>query len=210
MQHWAPLATLLLWLVGLLAPTPAAAQPPSVNLHLDRPAERGCRLRKADLQPIIPRSNPFFSQHTFDPESKKETAQLDPHRRLQVEQDACLRHHVRLVYTLEPPVAARLGLPGLAQEVLDLLNRLNHGDLTYAARKPDLERALLDALAKVGLNMSFNFPLVDRTYVGQVWKEGDRAFVKLEIVRFVHREVIRSGGVKKYEDDGYFQPGMER
>ena len=167
-----------------------------------------CRIKAKDLQPIIDRYNPFFTDKSWDNASKTETGRLDPMRLLIIRQKGCLRHHIMYVLHIEPSEVEDNDRFWIT-ELLVMLKRVHFNDPRYIEYKKDFEKEYIRQFLANGLNSTFNFPLNDRTFICRVEKGDWGAKIKLEAVRFVFKENIKQPGIAREKDDGWFKGGSK-
>jgi hypothetical protein len=170
------------------------AQSPSAN----------CILNTADLHPVIDRYNPFFTDKTWENDSKTETARLDAHRLLVIKQKACTRHHVLLVLHVDPAAIVQEDRFWIT-EMLVLMKRVYFSDPEYAEYKAKFEKEFVRQFLAVGLNSSFNFPIDDRTFICKIESGDWGAKIRLESVKFLVKERINQPGIAREKDDGWLQ-----
>lgn len=161
-----------------------------------------CRMTEDDLHPIIDRYNPFFTDRTWDDNSKTETARLDPERLMVIRQKACIRHHVLFTMHVDATAIEQTDRFWIT-ETLMMLKRVYFGDPEYAEYKVKFEKEYIRQFLAVGLNASFNFPIDDRTFICKIETGDWGAKVKLESVKFLMQEKIKQPGIAREKDDGW-------
>jgi hypothetical protein len=179
-----------LLLLCLLAAVPAMAQ-------------EDCRMTPEQMQPIIDRYNPFFTDHTWEDATKTETARLDPTRVVVIKQKACLRHHVLFSMHVDPEAIEDVDRFWIS-EMLMMLKRVYFNDPVYAEYKKGFEKEYIRQFLAAGLNTTFTFPVDDRTFICRIDKGDWGAKVRLESVRFLLRERVLQPGIARDKDDGWY------
>ena len=181
-----------LWLLLLLFAGRAFAQNDS-----------DCRMTNEQILPIIDRYNPFFTDHTWEDETKTETARLDPNRVVVIMQKACLRHHVLFAMHIDP-AAIEDNDRFWISETLVMLKRVYFNDPVYAEYKKGFEKEYIRQFLAAGLNTTFNFPVNDRTFICRIDKGDWGAKVRLESVRLILKEHVLQPGISREKDDGWY------
>lgn len=197
------------WILGgfLFGFTELCAQVPSEQLIFKHDNSGECRVKQADIKPLIEGYNPFFYDHRWNDTTKMERAMLSPGRRVTIEQKACIRHHYYITLDLSKEIIPADAEPFFVVELFNLMNRIYFNQIDYFSFKNEFEKTFIEQYEKAGNNLSFNFPLVDRTFICQILHEPKQsASIQLEIVRYLLRENIKLPGVPPYMDDGHFQP----
>lgn len=166
-------------------------------------AQEDCRMTADQLRPIIDRYNPFFTDHTWEDDTKTETARLDPQRVLVIKQKACLRHHVLFSMHIEPTAIEDNDRYWIS-EVLVMLKRVYFNDPVYAEYKKSFEKEYIRQFLAAGLNTTFTFPVDDRTFICRIEKGDWGAKVRLESVRLVLKEKVVQPGIAREKDDGWY------
>ena len=170
------------------------------------PASGGCRVKVEELGPVIQRDNLYFRNHTWDDAIKLETAQLDPDRRIEIEQNGCLRHHTLINYYIDK----RITPPGknlrwFAIEAFNLMNRLFFNDPNYWTIKPYFEKELLEKLPKEGLESDFDMQVFEYTFLCYFGHRPDGGgLIQIERIQLVHEHGIKLPGIPDYKDDGWY------
>jgi hypothetical protein len=165
--------------------------------------EEDCRMTPDQLLPIIDRYNPFFTDHTWEDDSKTETARLDPARVVVIKQKACLRHHVLFAMHIDPTEIEDNDRFWIS-EMLVMLKRVYFNDPVYAEYKKAFEKEYIRQFLAAGLNTTFNFPINDRTFICRIDKGDWGAKVRLESVRFILKERVLQPGIAREKDDGWY------
>lgn len=167
-------------------------------------AQSGCRLEFHELKPILHRFNPFFTDHSWDDEEKKESARLDEERLLVIRQKACRRHHILLSLHLEPS-ALEDDERFWITETLVLFKRVFFENTEYLVFKQDFEKEFIRAFLASEEGETFNFPVAERTFICNISKGDWGGKIKMEIVKLVFEKEVRYEGIPKEEDDGWFK-----
>lgn len=162
-----------------------------------------CRMTAEQLVPIIDRYNPFFTDHTWEDETKTETARLDPGRVVIIKQKACLRHHVLFSMHVDASVVEDNDRFWIS-EMLVLLKRVYFNDPTYVEYKKQFEKEYIRQFLAAGLNSTFTFPIDDRTFICRIDKGDWGAKVRLESVKFILKEKVIQPGIAREKDDGWY------
>lgn len=172
-----------------------------------RAQERDCRLDLSSLGPIIQRFNPFFAQHSWDPDRLMEQARLSADRLLTITQRGCIRHHTTFTLLIRPE-EVELSQEFWLQEVKAMMYKVHHGkEEVYAIYGPQFEELFEEKLARHRLGSSFNFPIGTRNFVCSInyhpLKGGQ---VTLEVVEYIFNEKVvklQPKGISRKEDDGW-------
>ncbi len=162
-----------------------------------------CRMTADQILPIIDRYNPFFTDHTWEDETKTETGRLDPARVIVIKQKACLRHHVLFAMHVDPSEIEDNDRFWIS-EMLVMLKRVYFNDPTYPEYKKNFEKEYIRQFLAAGLNSTFTFPVNDRTFICRIDKGDWGAKVKLESVRFILKEKVHQPGIAREKDDGWY------
>jgi hypothetical protein len=162
-----------------------------------------CRMSADQILPIIDRYNPFFTDHTWEDETKTETGRLDPARVIVIKQKACLRHHVLFSMHVDPSEIEDNDRFWIS-EMLVMLKRVYFNDATYPEYKKNFEKEYIRQFLAAGLNSTFTFPVNDRTFICRIDKGDWGAKVKLESVRFILKEKVHQPGIAREKDDGWY------
>lgn len=162
-----------------------------------------CRMTWAQIRPIIDRSNPFFTDHTWEDDSKTETARLDAGRVLVIKQKACLRHHVLFSMHIEASDIEENDRFWIS-EMLVMLKRVYFNDPIYAEYKKDFEKEYIRQFLAAGLNTTFTFPVNDRTFICKIDRGDWGAKIRLESIKFLLNERVLQPGVSRESDDGWY------
>jgi hypothetical protein len=165
--------------------------------------EEDCRMTPDQLLPIIDRYNPFFTDHTWEDESKTETARFDPARVVVIKQKACLRHHVLFAMHIDASEIEDNDRFWIS-EMLVMLKRVYFNEPVYAEYKKAFEKEYIRQFLAAGLNTTFNFPINDRTFICRIDKGDWGAKVRLESVRFILKERVLQPGIAREKDDGWY------
>ncbi|MFN8396470.1 MAG: hypothetical protein U0176_17735 [Bacteroidia bacterium] len=162
-----------------------------------------CRMDESQIRPVIDRYNPFFTDHTWEDDSKTETARLDPTRILIIKQKACLRHHVLFSMHVEASEIEDNDRFWIS-EMLVMLKRVYFNDPNYLEYKKAFEKEYIRQFLAAGLNSTFTFPIDDRTFICRIDKGDWGAKVKLESVKFLLKEKVIQPGIAREKDDGWY------
>lgn len=168
-----------------------------------------CRLKKADLRPIIARFNPFFADHTWDHDNQMEMARLGSGRLLIITQDGCKRHHITFTLILDPS-EVQLSREFWIKEVKSLMHKVYWEQDGYEAFGEEFETAFEDKFSRYGVNRQFNFPVGTRNFICELLYDPKRgARINLEMVSFLFKEKIqqRRSGIPEEQDDGWLGTG---
>lgn len=162
-----------------------------------------CRMSESQIRPVIDRYNPFFTDHTWEDETKTETARLDPTRVLIIKQKACLRHHVLFAMHVDPSEIEDNDRFWIS-EMLVMLKRVYFNDPNYLEYKKAFEKEYIRQFLAAGLNSTFTFPIDDRTFICRIDKGDWGAKIKLESVKFLLKEKVLQPGIAREKDDGWY------
>jgi hypothetical protein len=163
-----------------------------------------CRMTADQIGPIIDRYNPFFTDHTWENDTKTETARFDASRVLVIKQKACLRHHVLFSMHVSPEAIEDNDRFWIS-ETLMMLKRVYFNDPIYAEYKKSFEKEYIRQFLAAGLNTTFNFPVDDRTFICRIDMGDWGAKVRLESVRFILKERVVKPGISRDKDDGWYK-----
>ena len=162
-----------------------------------------CRMTTEQIRPIIDRSNPFFTDHTWEDGTKTETARLDEGRILILKQKACLRHHVLFSMHIEARDIEENDRFWIS-ETLVMLKRVYFNDPVYMEYKKEFEKEYIRQFLAAGLNNTFTFPVNDRTFICRIERGDWGAKIRLESVKFLLRERVLQPGISRDKDDGWY------
>jgi hypothetical protein len=171
--------------------------------HLPAQTTGDCRMSLEQIMPIIDRYNPFFTDHTWEDDTKTETARLDPGRVVVIKQKACLRHHVLFSMHVDASEIEDNDRFWIS-EMLVLLKRVYFNDPTYLEYKKNFEKEYIRQFLAAGLNSTFTFPIDDRTFICRIDKGDWGAKIKLESVKFLLKEKVHQPGIAREKDDGWY------
>jgi hypothetical protein len=174
-----------------------------VQLAAAQAHESDCRMSEEDLRPIIDRYNPFFTDRTWESDTKTETARLDPARLIVIRQKACIRHHVLFTMHIDPSVVEDTDRFWIT-EMLLMLKRVYFTDPEYVEYKVKFEKEYIRQFLAAGLNTSFTFPVDDRTFICKVERGDWGAKVRVESVKFLLKEKVKQPGIAREKDDGWY------
>jgi hypothetical protein len=163
-----------------------------------------CRMQPEQIKPIIDRSNPFFTDHTWEDRNKTETARLDEARVLVIRQKACLRHHVLFSMHIDASAIEENDRFWIS-EMLVMLKRVYFNDPIYLEYKKDFEKEYIRQFLAAGLNRAFTFPINDRTFICKIERGDWGAKIRLESVKFLLRERVLQPGIARDKDDGWYK-----
>ena len=167
-------------------------------------AQAQCRMTEDQLRPIIDRYNPFFTDHTWENDTKTEMARLDQFRLLIIRQKACLRHHVLFSMHVDPSVIQNTDRFWI-REMLVMLKRVYFNDPIYLEYQQSFEKEFIRQFLAHGLNRTFTFPINDRSFICLI-EHGDwGAKLKMESVKFILAENVKQPGIAREKDDGWFK-----
>jgi len=163
-----------------------------------------CKMKFSELQPIIERHNPFFADHSWNNDIKLETAIPGPGKKLTIEQEACIRHHIYVKLSFESYLVAKADTVFWITETLNLMNKLFFNQPDYQSFRKEFEYQLMESVHEAGPYVTSSFPVVERTFIFNVDKGDWGAKINLEIVRYLFQDKIRKPGINPKDDDGYF------
>ncbi|MEM7037007.1 MAG: hypothetical protein AAF570_08520 [Bacteroidota bacterium] len=163
-----------------------------------------CHMEFDDLRPIIDRYNPFFTDHSWEDDSKTETARLDQMRLLVIRQKSCMRHHVLFSMHIDAATIEDTDRFWIS-EMLVMLKRVYFNDPVYIEYKKKFEKEYIRQFLAAGLNKTFTFPVDDRSFICRVDRGDWGAKVKIESVKFVLKENVKQPGIAREKDDGWFK-----
>ena len=165
-----------------------------------------CKMDETKLEPVIDKYNPFFTDHTWENESKTETARLDPWRLVMIRQKGCIRHHILVTLMLDASQIESSDKFWVGEGVV-LMKRIFFGDKDFPLYRRQFEEQFVKSYVEAGINEVFNFPIGERTFIGKVEVGEWGGKIRLEIVRFIISEKIRMPGIERGADDGWFRGG---
>jgi len=195
--------------VLLLAGWATAAHGQHLQLSYNDESGTDCPLKFEDIKPVIDRFNPFFTQHTWDDNNKREVAYLADGREVIVEQRGCNRLHTVVQLTVPPDVADNQDLSAYAIEMFNLFNRLFYQQTEYFFIKAEFEKVFIEKFGAAGLDNLFDFPLADRNFLCLLGPSDEGGMlIQVELIKYVHAQQIKLPGIEDYLDDGYYKPPM--
>nr|BAL55293.1 hypothetical protein HGMM_F25B04C36 [uncultured Bacteroidetes bacterium] len=168
------------------------------------PVSGDCRLSSDSLRPLIPPHFPYLYQYAWDPVRKLETVWLSPTLKLQIEQRACLRHHITYELRVPPgypfPTGLTRGLMSLLDTVLTLLHR---EDFAFLALKATIWPKLMSQAALRSLGDVVMLSYQEWSFLLQLDQDKQGPVVRLETIRYLSSQAIQRPGVPDYMDDGW-------
>lgn len=172
--------------------------------------ENDCRLKLQDLQPVITRFNPYFSNHQWSLENRMELARMGNERLLMITQDGCKRHH--LVFTLVIDNQIVQDDPEFwVNETTLMMRKVFHERAEYQEFGSKFEDLFMEKFLIYGLGRRFNFPIGTRNFVCEVVNQpGQGARLMIELVEYIFKDEespTESTGPSE-DDDGWI--GNER
>lgn len=172
--------------------------------------ENDCRLKLQDLQPIITRFNPYFSNHQWSLENRMELARMGNERLLMITQDGCKRHHV--VFTLVVDNRLIEDKPEFwVNETSLMMRKVFHDRGEYQEFGVQFEDLFTEKFMIYGLGRRFNFPIGTRNFICEIVNQpGQGARLIVEVVEYIFKDeetVIETTNPSE-DDDGWI--GNER
>ena len=169
-----------------------------------------CRLKLEDLEPIITRFNPYFSNHQWSLDSRMELARMGSDRLLMITQDGCKRHHVVMTLVLDNAVVEDSPEFWLEETTL-LMRKVYHEHGEYLEFGSKFEEIFTEKFLIYGTGRRFNFPIGTRNFICEIiFRPGEGARVMIEQVEYIFKdeENDASRANPAEEDDGWL--GHER
>lgn len=168
-------------------------------------AQRDCRLKVDELQPIIQRFNPFFADHKWDPATRLEMGRMGRNRLLLITQDGCLRHHTQFTLIVDPQVIENRQQFWI-DEVKSLMYKVYFEQPVYREFAEPFGATFEEKLTVYGINQRFNFPIGTRNFLCEIkYNPAKGARITLEMVTFIFLEKmeVQRRGIPQDEDDGW-------
>jgi hypothetical protein len=165
-----------------------------------------CRIQPAEMKPLLSPWNPYVSRYAWNQENRVEKAWISSKEELVIAQRGCLRHHILLDLSIYDPDSSQRTLSYFLNKAIQILQIAFYQDVEYYLLREQLHQQLLRKLKAFGLNEIIEIDLADYTILCLFRDKGSYASVKIELIKFLHKEKILLPGVKEYEDDGWFQP----
>ncbi|MEO0900146.1 MAG: hypothetical protein AAFY71_27290 [Bacteroidota bacterium] len=169
--------------------------------------QEDCRLKVADLKPVIKRLNPFFANHTWDRSGQIEMAKMGENRLIMITQDGCKRHHTRFSLIIEPN-STQKDMAFWITESESFLHKVYWKNQDYDRFGRAFNKTFAEKLNMYGFGQQFNFPLGTRNFICQVDNHPERGGrITIEMVTFIFKEKVQSQkqGIPVKEDDGWRQ-----
>lgn len=166
------------------------------------PVSGDCRISPEELRPITPAFFPYLYRYEWDPVRKLETLWLSPTLRVQIEQRACVRHHI--TYEVRVPASYPLqggftrGLMALMDTVLTLLHRDNPRFLTI---KNEVLPKLLQQAALRSVGEVIMLPYHEWSFLLRMDQDKNGSAITLETIQYISSQAIQRAGVPEYMDD---------
>lgn len=175
----------------------------SAQIRLSQnPVSGDCRINPADLRPITPAFFPYLYRYEWDPAKKLETLWLSPSLRVQIEQRACVRHHITYEVRIPPSYPLQggftRGLIAIMDTVLTLLHRDNPRFLTI---KNEILPKLLQQAALRSLGEVIMLPYHEWSFLLRVDQDKSGSVITLETIQYLSSQAIQRAGVPEYMDD---------
>lgn len=164
-----------------------------------------CTIDERLLGPVIRPDNPFFTDHTFDSDTKMETARLDEHHTLTISQSACIRHHMTLTLLLDPKAMTNSAEDTFwTMETLVMLKRVFFDNPEYLSYKKEFETHFVEQFIQYGTEREINFPVNERSFICNFLQGPWGGKIELQIIRFQITGQIKKPGIPREKDDGWF------
>ncbi len=176
----------------------------NIALFSQEPA-KDCRVKDADMQPIIQRFNPFFSDHQWLNMMKQETARMDKYRLLMIGQEGCLRHHNHFSLFVAREVLVKSDSFWIA-EAVNMFRAVYYGQKEYRSFQKEFEETFAEKFLTYGVNKEFNFPVGTRNFLCEIEVPADKtkdASVRIDMVEFVFEEKVVEARGNNAKDDGW-------
>ncbi len=165
-----------------------------------------CKVKESDFKPIIPRFNPFFTDHKWLDFTKQETARMDKNRILIITQDGCKRHHKTFTLYFKNGIAENTENFWI-REAVSLFRCVYFQDKTFRSFQKEFEDLFEEKFIESGINQEFNFPVSTRNFICEVEYplDGSRdPVLRINMVEFVFEEKVVELRKSNAKDDGWF------
>lgn len=166
-----------------------------------------CRLNLSELQPLILRFNPYFSNHQWNLENRMELARMGNERLLMITQDGCKRHHT--VFTLVIDDALVENQPSFwINETHGMMRKVFNDRAVYSEFGSLFEQAFSEKYKMYGLGRRFNFPIGTRNFICEIiYQPNAGARIMVEMVEYIFKDPssnsMRQETQPSMEDDGW-------
>ena len=172
--------------------------------------ESDCRLELDQLEPIITRFNPYFSNHQWSLETRMELARMGNERLLMITQDGCKRHHTVFTLVMDQAVVED-GPEFWINETAILMRRAFYERSEYQEFGATFEDTFAEKFLMYGVGRRFNFPIGTRNFICEVsYRPGEGARLMVEMIEYIFKdeEVMRQRTGPSEDDDGWI--GQDR
>ncbi|MCS7162636.1 MAG: hypothetical protein NZ958_04840 [Bacteroidia bacterium] len=168
------------------------------------PVTGNCRLTPDQLTPIIPAFFPYLYRYEWDNQNKLETLWLSSGVRLQIQQRACIRHHItyelRLPASYPLPQGFTQGLMGMLDTLLTLIYRDN---FSFLALKTEIWPKLMQQAALRSLGEIIMLHAQEWSFLLRLDQRDGFSTATLETIRYISSQSVQRPGVPDYMDDGW-------
>lgn len=165
-----------------------------------------CRIQPTDMKPLLQPWNPYLVTYQWDPSQLIERAWISSKEELIIAQRGCLRHHILLDLTIYDSNSSERTLSYFLKKAIQMLQIVFYQNHEYDLIRESLHFQILRKLKAFGLNEMIEIDLADHTILCLFQEKGAYASIRMEFIKFVHKEKILLPGIKEYEDDGWHQP----
>lgn len=167
-------------------------------------AGEDCRVKLADLQPLIKAFNPYFTEHRWDDELKVERAVMDKNRKLIITQDGCKRKQMSFILYLNPNIVKPEPEFWIG-ETESLFRAVFYEDRTFRRFQQEFEETFAAKFLEYGIGEGFDFPLGIRNFICRVdAPPGKDAAIQIEMLEYVFEEAVKEARKPNTQDDGWF------
>lgn len=175
------------------------------NICFSQTTKEDCRVKESDLQPIINRFNPFFTDHQWLDMMKQETARMDKYRLVLIGQEGCVRHHNHFSLFVAREAITKADSFWI-EETVNLFRAVYYGKKEYRAFQKEFEETFAEKFLVYGVNKEFNFPVGTRNFICEIEIPADKskdASVRINMVEFVFEEKVVEARRNNAKDDGW-------
>lgn len=166
--------------------------------------EDDCRVKLADLQPLIKAFNPYFTEHRWDDELKVERAVMDRNRKLVITQDGCKRKQISFILYLNPHIV-KAEPEFWIGETESLFRAVFYEDRTFRRFQQEFEETFTAKFLEYGIGKEFDFPLGIRNFICRIDSPpGKDAAIQIELLEYVFEETVKEARKPNSQDDGRF------
>lgn len=179
------------------------------QLHISaNPLDGDCRMKTAELSPLLPLDNPYFYHYRWDDKAKEEVFWRDPATRITIRQRACLRHHIIIEiwrsYEELPP--AGMQRSNALWDLLDnlfwqLFEEVHPAQQVWLQTRQALREKLFTKLVGSVVDVVYQ----EWSLISQIDSDKEGGLIRLEMVRFIPSHPIARPGLPPYMDDAFIR-----